>query len=51
VEDYCSLFIHDISHDVFIFGIENQDREIVPFLQDGGVLCSPGFDDYSGEEC
>jgi hypothetical protein len=50
VEEDCSLFLHEISHDVFTFGIEKKDREIVPFLQDGGVLCSPNFDDYSDEE-
>lgn len=50
VEEDCSLFLHEIYHDVFTFGIENQDQEIVPFLQDGGVLCSLGFDDYSSEE-
>jgi hypothetical protein len=35
VEEDCSLFLHEISHDVFTFGIELKDREIVPFLQDG----------------
>ena len=35
-EDY-SFFLHDISHDVFTFGIERKDRKVVPFLQDGGV--------------
>jgi hypothetical protein len=50
VEEDCSLFLHEISHDVFTFGIEKKDREIVPFFQDGGVLCSPSFDDYSDEE-
>jgi hypothetical protein len=50
VEEDCSLFLHEISHDVFTFGIEKKDREIVPILQDGGVLCSPSFDDYSDEE-
>jgi hypothetical protein len=50
VEEDCSLFLHEISHDVFTFGIEKKDQEIIPFLQDGGVLCSPSFDDYSDEE-
>jgi hypothetical protein len=50
VEEESSLFLHDISHDVFTFGIESKDREIVPFLQDGGVLCSPSFDDHSGKK-
>jgi hypothetical protein len=35
-EDY-SFFLHDISHDVFTFGIERKDCEAIPFLQDGGV--------------
>jgi hypothetical protein len=35
---------------VFTFGVEMEDREIVPFLQDGGVLFSPSFDDYLEEE-
>jgi len=50
VEEESSLFLHDISHDVFTFGIELKDQEIVPFLQDGGVLCSPSFDDHFGKE-
>jgi hypothetical protein len=50
VEMDCSLFLHEISHDVFTFGVEMEDREIVPFLQDGGVLFSPSFDDYLEEE-
>jgi hypothetical protein len=33
-EEDCSLFLHEISHDVFTFGIEKEDLEIVPFLQD-----------------
>jgi hypothetical protein len=37
VEEDCSFFLHEISHDVFTFGIEEKDRETVPFLQDGGV--------------
>ena len=49
-EEDCSLFLHEISHDVFTFGIEKKDREIIPFLQNGGVLCSPTFDNYSNEE-
>jgi hypothetical protein len=35
VEEDCSFFLHEISHDVFTFGIEEKDRETVPFLQDG----------------
>jgi hypothetical protein len=45
-----SLFLHEISHDVFTFGVEMEDREVVPFLQNGGVLFSPNFDDYLEEE-
>jgi hypothetical protein len=37
VEEDCSFFLHDISHDVFTFGIEEKDQETVPFLQDGRV--------------
>ena len=37
VEEDCSFFLHQISHDVFTFGIEEKDRETIPFLQDGGV--------------
>ena len=50
VEEDSSLFLHDISHEVFTFGIESKDWEVIPFLQDGGVLCSPSFDDHSGKE-
>jgi hypothetical protein len=37
VEEDCSFFLHEISHDVFTFGIEEKDRETVPISQDGGV--------------
>jgi hypothetical protein len=50
VEEDCSLFLHEISHDVFTFGIEKEDLEIVPFLQDEEAWCSPSFNDYSVEE-
>jgi hypothetical protein len=50
VEKDFFLFLHEISHDVFTFGTEKKDREIIPFFQDGGVLCSPSFDDYSDKE-
>jgi hypothetical protein len=50
VEEDCSLFLHEISHDFFTFGIEKKDREIIPFLQDGRVFCSPEFIDYFDEE-
>ena len=36
-EEDCSLFLHEISHDVFTFGIGKKDQETVPFLQDGVV--------------
>ena len=49
-EEDCSLFLHKISHDVFTFGIGKEDLEIVPFLQDEEVWCSPNFNDYSFEE-
>jgi hypothetical protein len=49
-EEDCSLFLHKISHDVFTFGIRKEDLEIVPFLQDEEVWCSPSFNDYSVEE-
>jgi hypothetical protein len=50
VEMDCSLFLHEISHDVFTIGVEMEDREIVPFLQNVGVLFSPNFDDYLEQE-
>jgi hypothetical protein len=31
VEEDCSLFLHEISHDLFTFGIEKKDWEIIPF--------------------
>ena len=37
MEEDFSFFLHEISHDVFTFGIEEKDREIVPISQDGGV--------------
>jgi len=42
-----SFFLHEISHDVFTFGIERKDREAVPFLRDGGVH---GADEEEPEE-
>jgi hypothetical protein len=50
VEEDCSLFLHDISHDVFTFGVETEERGIVPFLQVGEDLFPPDFDDYLEEE-
>jgi hypothetical protein len=50
VEKDCPLFLHEISHDVFTFGIEKKNQEIIPFLQYGGVLSSLSFKDYSVEE-
>jgi hypothetical protein len=41
VEEDCSFFLHQISHDVFTFGMEEKDRETVPFLQDGRVQEEP----------
>jgi hypothetical protein len=37
VEEDCSFLLHEISHDVFTFGIEEKDRETVPISQDGRV--------------
>jgi hypothetical protein len=45
VEEDSSLFLHEISHDVFTFGTEKKDREIVPLWP-----VVPSFEDYSDEE-
>ena len=45
MEEDSSLFLHEISHDVFTFGTEKKDREIVPLR-----LVVPSFEDYSDEE-
>jgi hypothetical protein len=37
VEEDFSFFLHEISHEVFTFGIEEKDRETIPISQDGGV--------------
>jgi len=37
VEEDCSFFLHDISHDLFTFGIEETDQETVAFSQYGRV--------------
>jgi hypothetical protein len=50
VEEDCSLFLHEISHDVFTVGVETEERGIVPFLQVGEALFPPDFDDYLEEE-
>jgi hypothetical protein len=50
VEEDFSLFLHKISHDVFTFGVETEERGIVPFLQVGEALFPPDFDDYLEEE-
>jgi hypothetical protein len=50
VEEDCSLFLHEISHDVFKFGVETEERGIVPFLQVEEALSPPDFDDYLEEE-
>jgi hypothetical protein len=34
MEEDCSFSLHEISHDVFTFGIEEKDRETIPFLQE-----------------
>jgi hypothetical protein len=47
VEEDCSFFLREISHDVFTFGIERKDREAVPFLQYGEVR---GADEEEPEE-
>jgi hypothetical protein len=46
----CSLFLHEISHDVFTVGVETEEQGIVPFLQVGESLFPPDFDDYLEEE-
>jgi hypothetical protein len=38
VEEDCSLFLHEISHDVFTFRVETEERGIVPLLQVGEAL-------------
>jgi hypothetical protein len=50
VEEDCSLFLHEISHDVFTFEVETEERGIVPLLQVGEALFPPDFDDYLEEE-
>jgi hypothetical protein len=50
VEEDSSLFLKDISHDVFASEIEMKNQEIAPVLQDGGVVCSSNFVVYSDEE-
>jgi hypothetical protein len=45
VEEDSSLFLHEISHDVFTFGTEKKDWEIIPLW-----YVVPRFDDYSNEE-
>ena len=45
VEEDSSLFLHDISHDVFTFGTEKKDREVIPLWP-----VVPSFEDYSNEE-
>jgi hypothetical protein len=45
MEEYFSLFVHEISHDVFTFGTEKKDREIIPLWP-----IVPSFEDYSDEE-
>jgi hypothetical protein len=50
VEEDFSLFLREISHDVFTFGVEAEEWGIVPFLQVGEALFPPNFDDYLEEE-
>jgi hypothetical protein len=45
VEEDSSLFLHDISHDVFTFGTKKKDREVIPLWP-----VVPSFEDYSNEE-
>jgi hypothetical protein len=45
VEEDSSLFLHEISHDVFTFRTEKKDQEIIPLW-----LVVPSFEDYSDEE-
>jgi hypothetical protein len=49
-EEDSSRFLQEISQDVFAHGIEEKDQKIAHFLQEGGVLCSPSFGEYSDEE-
>jgi hypothetical protein len=51
VEEDSSLFLQEVSHDVFSPVIEEKNQEIAHFsLKDKRVLCSPIFDEYSDEE-
>jgi hypothetical protein len=51
VEEDFSLFLQEVSHDVFSPVIEEKNQEIAHFsLQGKGVLGSPIFDEYSDEE-
>jgi hypothetical protein len=51
VEEDLSLFLQEVSHDIFSPEIEERDRGIVHFsVQDQGALGSPIFDEYSDEE-
>jgi hypothetical protein len=45
VEEDSSLFLHDISHDVFTFGTEKKDPEVVPLWP-----VVPILEYYSNEE-
>ena len=51
VEEDLSLFMQEVSHDIFSPKIEERYRGIVHFsVQDQGALGSPIFDEYSDEE-
>ena len=51
MEEDSSLFLQEVSHDVFSPRIEEKNQEVAHFsLQDKRVLRSPIFDEYSDEE-
>jgi hypothetical protein len=50
VEEDSSLFLQEVFHNVFLPRIEEKNQEITPFLQDGGILRSPLFNECSDEE-
>jgi hypothetical protein len=51
VEEDSSLFLQEVSHDVFSPRIEEKNQEVAHFsLQDKRVMYSPIFDEYLDEE-
>ena len=50
VEEDSYFFLQDVFHNVFLPRIKEKNQEITPFLQDGGILCSPLFNECSYEE-